>query len=373
MSDDEPASSAEADPTASRPAPRGPWWTQRRNQVIAGGVAVVVVAVAAGVALSGGGDDDPIATSTTRERATTTSTDSGPTSTTAYAGPVAPLSGVADPDGLTQGRAALTVKIDNTLNEGPKRGVDLADVVYEEVVEGDQTRLAAIFQSQVPAAIGPIRSVRLTDQAIVRPIGGLFVFSGGAPYAMDSIETAPVELITETAAGDAMYRDGGRRGPYNLFGRGEGLFAFGGEPVPPPSLFEYRGPDDTVDGFPVQTAYVGFRANFDVTWTWDDATERWHRTFKDEQELVEGGAPIAPANVIVQFVDYTFDPYPEGQLTGSGAVWVLTDGKVVQGRWERLDADAPGRLVDSDGNPILLTPGQTWVELPRIGYEFRVG
>jgi hypothetical protein len=338
--------------------------------VIAGAVAVVLVAVTAGV-MAGGGGAEPVATSTSA--ATTTSTSDAPTTTTGYDGPVAPLTGVADPDGAAQGRAALTVKIDNTLNEGPKRGVDQADVVYEEVVEGEQTRLAAVFQSQVPDAIGPIRSVRLTDQAIVRPIGGLFVFSGGAPYAMDSIETAPVELITETAGGDAMYRDSGRRKPYNLFGSGEGLFGFGGEPIPPPALFEYRGPNDSVGGFPVHTAYVGFRAGFDVTWTWDETSRRWHRTFFGDQEFVDGGVPIAPANVVVQFVDYTYDPYPEGQLTGSGTVWVLTDGLAVRGRWERGDADEPGRLIDGDGNPILLTPGQTWVELPRIGYEFRVG
>ena len=81
-------------------------------------------------------------------------------------------------------------------------GVHQADVVYEEVVEGGITRLAAIFNSHAPERVGPVRSVRKTDQSIVWPIGGIFVYSGGAQYAIDSINTAP---------GDADRRDPRRR------------------------------------------------------------------------------------------------------------------------------------------------------------------
>jgi hypothetical protein len=287
-------------------------------------------------------------------------------------GAIAPLTGERDPDGDTLTRAAMTVKIDNTNRSGPKRGVHQADIVYEEVVEGGLTRLAAVFHSRVPTDIGPIRSVRLTDQAIVRPIGGLFVYSGGARYAEESIATAPVVRIDESAAGDAMWRDSTRNRPHNLFGRAAALFAFGGEPVPPPALFEYRVRGERPSGIPIRSAHVGFEAGFDVTWTWDAPSRRWHRTFLGEQELVESGLPIAPANVIVQFVDYVGGGTPEAQLTGEGDVWVLTGGTAIQGRWIRPDASEPGTLVDANGNPIRLTPGQTWVELPEIGYEFSV-
>ena len=75
-------------------------------------------------------------------------------------------------------------------------------MVYEEVVEGGYTRLAAIFNSHDPDRVGPVRSVRKTDQSIVWPIGGIFAYSGGAQYAIDSINTAPVTQLDETRAGD---------------------------------------------------------------------------------------------------------------------------------------------------------------------------
>jgi len=79
--------------------------------------------------------------------------------------------------------------------------------VYEEIVEGGITRLAAIFYTHLPSIVGPVRSVRRTDREIVFPIGGIFAFSGGAEYAVKSIETAPVKLYDQFNAGDTMFRD----------------------------------------------------------------------------------------------------------------------------------------------------------------------
>jgi hypothetical protein len=346
-------------------------WRQRRYQIGAAGIALALIAAAVGV-FALGGDGESTAATTSVKRTTTTA---GPTTTTAYAGPFAPLTGLPDPEGKTQGRPAMTVKIDNTLEEGPKRGVDQADIVYEEVVESGITRLAAIFHSRVPSDIGPIRSVRKTDQAIVRPIGGIFVYSGGAAYAEESIASAPVHRVDETGAGDAMYRDDGRRKPWNLFGRGPALFALGGDPKPPPALFAYRGERDVVRGDRARHVVVGFHAGFEVTWDWDAATRTWRRTYLDRVETVESGAPIAPANVVIQFIRYdggTGSTGAEGVIAGEGDVWVLTDGKVVRGRWSRPDPGLPGQLLDANGRPILLTPGQTWVELPALDYEVTV-
>ncbi len=93
------------------------------------------------------------------------------------------------------------MKIDNTQSGHPKYGVDQADVVYEEVVEAGITRLAAIFNSQAPDRVGPVRSVRKTDQSLVWPIGGIFAYSGGAPYAID---------VDQHRAGRAARRDARR-------------------------------------------------------------------------------------------------------------------------------------------------------------------
>ena len=71
------------------------------------------------------------------------------------------------------------MKIENTPEARPQSGLDVADVVYEEVVEGGITRFWAIFNSHAPDHVGPIRSVRRMDPDIVSPLGGVVAYSGG--------------------------------------------------------------------------------------------------------------------------------------------------------------------------------------------------
>ena len=92
----------------------------------------------------------------------------------AEAAPTAPLTGLPDKSGESF-TAARGHGEDQQHRRGQAVGVDQADVVYEEVVEGGITRLAAIFNSHAPDRVGPVRSVRRTDQSIVWPIGGVFV------------------------------------------------------------------------------------------------------------------------------------------------------------------------------------------------------
>ena len=143
---------------------------------------------------------------------TTTTTTSSTTTTTIVVRHrvvhrrIAALTGLPDPTAITKRRSALTIKFDNTPQAHPQYGVNRADVVYEEIVEGGITRLAAIFNSNLPTKVGPVRSVRRTDREIVFPIRGIFAFSGGAPYAISSIETAPVKLIDQSNAGAEIFR-----------------------------------------------------------------------------------------------------------------------------------------------------------------------
>jgi Protein of unknown function (DUF3048) C-terminal domain len=62
----------------------------------------------------------------------------------------------------------------------------------------------------------------------------------------------------------------------------------------------------------------------------------------------------------------------EAQLTGSGPALVFTDGKEIKGTWNRPDKEKPARFKDANGKLILLTPGQTWVELPNASYQVAV-
>lgn len=134
---------------------------------------------------------------------TSTTTSTSPTTTsTTVPGAVAPLTGLPVSPSIAQ-RPAVIVKIDNDRAAPPQSGLDQADVVYEEVVEGGITRYLSIFQSQDASPVGPVRSVRGTDSDIVRPIGGLFAYSGGTPQYVSLIDSSGVK---DVGAND----DGGR-------------------------------------------------------------------------------------------------------------------------------------------------------------------
>jgi hypothetical protein len=307
---------------------------------------------------------------------TPTTTTTTTTTTTAPLYPTAPLTGLPDPTGLSLKRPALTVKIENTPEALPQWGIDQADVVYEEIVNGGITRLAAIFNSHAPAKVGPVRSVRPTDTQVVWPIGGIFAYSGGAPYAVESIETAPVKLIDESSAGNAMFRDPDLYPPHNLFAVAPLLFAFGGTPVPPPSLFSYRSVKQTAGGSAVTSFIVPFPSIYPVTWTWDTATLSWDRTLFGKADVTGTGVRESPKNVIVMWVNYVNGIGTEASyadLQGSGTAAFFVDGKETTGTWSRGSSKADViQYKTLNGKTTLLTPGQTWVELLNVGATLAV-
>jgi hypothetical protein len=302
---------------------------------------------------------------------TTTAAGSGTTTTTVSSSPIAPLSGMPDPTGISLRRPALTVKIENTPEALPQWGIDQADVIYEEIVNGGITRLAAVFNSHAPAKIGPVRSVRPTDTQVVWPLGGIFAYSGGAAYAVASISTAPVKLIDESSAGDAMYRVSDRYPPHNLFAIGSKLFAFGGKPVPPPALFSYRPAGTTPVGKPASRFTVTFPSIYAVTWNWDTATASWDRTLFAKPDITGTGVRESPKNVVVMWVQYVNGIGTEASyanLQGHGPVAIFTDGKVIHGIWTRGPSKADViQYTSVKGATLQLTPGQTWMELLNQG------
>lgn len=335
---------------------------QTRRPIRRWGTALAgLLVLATALAACGGGGSDKKAV----KRTTTTST----STTTTVKIPVAPLTGVDDPSGASLTRPALSIKVENTPQARPQAGIDQADVVYEEVVEGNITRFVTIFNSTVPETVGPVRSVRAEDPEIVWPIGGIFAYSGGAPVNVDAINAAPVKAIDESSAGAGMERNAPgqppREAPHNLYAHPQALFAMGGTPVPPPPLFSYAPSTEVITGPGVAAMHVNYLAGYDTTWTYDAASKTWLRSTPEGPSTVVGGAQIAPTNVVVQFTPYTGEA--EGQTVGEGDVWVFTEGTVRVGRWQRPDKAKPATYVDANGQPILLRPGRTWVELLPVG------
>jgi DUF3048 family protein len=281
---------------------------------------------------------------------------------------VAPLTGRPDPTGIARHRPALAVKIENTPDARPQAGLDTADVVYEEQVEGGITRFWAVFNSMTPGDVGPIRSVRAMDPNIVTPLGGIAAYSGGTAANETLIREAPITWIDETNAGTAYYRRTDRAAPHNLYGRAAILWQRPARPVPPPPLFHYTDQPPAHRGSPAAVVTLGFAPPYTVTYTYHAATRTWRRSYGTTPHRAASGRPVAPTNVIIQFV--TYDAGGDALLVGDAPdqqAWVLTDGTITTGRWSKPDPATPTRYTDASGAPITLRPGRTWVELLPAG------
>lgn len=328
-----------------------------RRRVAAAGIAAAAVLIAA--CSSSGSTAEP----DRREPRSTSTT------TTTIPVPTAPLTGLPDPQGIAATRPSLGVKIENTPDARPQSGLDQADIVYEEVVEGGITRFWAFFNSAAPEVVGPIRSVRMMDPNIILPFGGVVAFSGGTPENVDLVRATGLVTVDENNAGAAFFREPTRRAPHNLYGYTAALWGFGGTPVPPPPQLEYVEESETFTGEPIVSFHINFDMGYDVAYLWDAARGGWGRYNRGIEPFMATGFPepvhVAPNNVIVQFIPYGAGA--DGDVMGSGEVWVFSNGQLIRGTWAKPYSPSPTLLLDAAGQPIRLTPGRTWVELVPIG------
>lgn len=349
------------------------------------GWAALLVAMLGIVAACGGGSDTTGAVG--EGAAPAPRPDDGTTTSAAPAPPepTAPLTGQPVGDPLT--RPALVVKIDNDPKARPQIGLNQADLVYEVRVEGI-TRFAAVFHSTEAEPVGPIRSARSTDidlmTNLTRP---LFAWSGGNPTVTGEVTGAQdrgllVNLSHDVASGDYR-RDHSRAAPHNLYSSTAGLWSHAGPDAEPPrEVFRHRQAGETLPASAVEVPGVsvdyGSTRIPSVEFVWDGGVGGWRRFQTDalhpvnESAHVDAlGQQVAPANVVILFVDYTTSAAgggsPQAITVAEGEAVVLSDGKMVAGRWQRLNPNEPVKLTDMAGEDIGLTPGRSWVLLPEAG------
>ncbi len=306
------------------------------------------------------------------------------TTTTIYDGPLSPFTGLPPDLPSVVQRPAIAVKIgNNNENSRPQMGLAQADIVYEQLVESLKTRFFAVFQSQVPDEVGPVRSARTSDVGLLAGLGRpALVFSGANRGTLAALRIAANEGSFNDAGAvrlaEPYYRLGSRQAPYNLWARMAVVQDLGGG-VPEAVLKYGELADDA--GVEVGGVEVDYAASFgrQVSHLWDSAQQGWVRvqdgtlhTTLNADQLVE----VAPTNVVVLQVVYGASAAdtisPEAQTFGSGIAHVFTRGRLLGGTWSRSEQVPQWDLRDSNGEVILLQPGTTWLILAAAeGSRFR--
>ena len=289
--------------------------------------------------------------------------------------PTWPLTGVpADP---VADRPALAVKIENSVDARPQTGLGAADVVWEEVVEGGITRFVAVYHSNLPPEIGPVRSIRPMDPAIAAPLHGLLTFSGGVQSYVEAARGAGLQVLSQDSGADGFHRTTSRKAPHNVYAAPQTLVdqADSGHSAAPAAQFAYPAageqPTAVAAGRPAGSLALTLSGVAHPRWTWSAADGHWLRAEGSTPAVDAGGRRLGATNVVVLRVDVVTtsardpagNPVPETVLTGGGDALVASGGHTVAATWSKARIGDRVTLTGMDRGPVTLAPGTTWVEL----------
>lgn len=343
------------------------------------GSILVGIALTAGMLLAACGSSGSSVSSSSTTNAVPTST----TSTTLATIGTFPLTGLpaTKADASKLNRPALMVKIDNAPQAWPQSGINQADLVYEEVVEGGITRYMAVFQSQNAPSVGPVRSVRGTDVALAAQTTGLLAYSGGIPTFVSEVRATGIVDVGAMVAGSAYTRDYSRAEPHNLYSSTKALYgAANGRGVPAKPLFQYGSAHLKIPGATIRNKSITIVMSGSTTdtWTYHHSGSDWTKSINGTNVVDTTGAPISATNLIIEFIPYANtgfvdpagNPVPEGMIVGNGNAEIAIGGYVGAATWAKSSNVSPTSYSYSSGTPVKLRPGRTWVIFAPIGASF---
>ncbi len=302
----------------------------------------------------------------------------------------APLTGVVYQEGVDDtsftAKPSVACKIDNSYAARPQIGLNSTDIVFDEMVEGGLTRLVAIWHSNQPTQVGPVRSIRPMDPDIISPFGGIVCYSGGQQIFVNMMRQAPVFNASETTEqGKGTFsRTSSRPAPHNVIVDAQKLASQHANLPAPAAQFTYSDsvytPAAAETGTQVEDSFTVNFPQASAKWSRTQFGLKWYRTQDGEvHKDAATGQQVFATNVVVMevkidrsYADRKYGNVPKTVMVSSGKAWVFTGGKYVEATWSKASATAPIVLADSAGTVIKLAPGNTWVELKPAGAEGKI-
>lgn len=281
---------------------------------------------------------------------------------------VFPFSGVATNE-LNPERA-VAVMVSNQVQDRPQSGLTNADIVYEILVEGNITRFMAIYHSNPPEVVGPVRSAREYFFTLAQGYDAIYIYSGAANFVNDMIKDRNIDHLQGAMYdndGNLFVREDFRKTPHNLY-----LQFAAVHDVAADKGYQVEMEHEALFFLDEEEEIVGEAANYVkldyyggvpiVEFNYDATAEKYTRS-NDQEATVEldTEAPIQIDNLfIVEAEHHIFDDAGrrEIDLESGGTGYLLQKGKVQYVEWENRD----GRIVPvKDGAVLPLVPGQTWI------------
>ena len=314
----------------------------------------------------------PTTTTTTQAPTTTTTTQAPTTTTEVDLGPVYPLTGEPIGDAEDPDHPAVVVKISNNdaTARAVLRGIDAADIIFEERIEQQATRFATVFHSELPEEVGSVRSARTSDINIVANLNNpVFAFSGANNGVTAQVRQAQGNGILTFASEDSGSRQFSLIGGYNRPNKTVvtvlGLVDVAGDDASPPTpIYDYS---DNVAELGTPSPGVRISAASAASFVWSPEDGGYLRFQGSQPHVTRDDVQITPQNVIVMTTRYLRSQIDTSSVDAitidTQPVVVYSNGHRVEGTWTREAPEDGYTLTTADGDIIGLAPGQTWVSM----------
>ncbi|TQS71900.1 DUF3048 domain-containing protein [Ornithinibacillus gellani] len=270
---------------------------------------------------------------------------------------------------------AVGIMVNNHKAARPQTGLSKADVVFEILAEGMITRFLALFQSEQPDVVGPVRSAREYYFDLAERYQALYVYHGAAAQINDMIRNRGIDHLNGSYYdndGKLFKRASFRKAPHNSYVQfpaiyktaSEKGFSIENNTKPLPFLSEQDVADISGDAAEhIQIVYSS-KPSLVVSYTYDKKKGVYHRS-SDGQETIEyeTDKPIELDNILIM---ETYHEVIDNagrrkvDMDSGGNAYLLQKGKLQQVQWASED----GLIVPvKDGKPIGLVPGKTWINV----------
>ena len=281
-----------------------------------------------------------------------------------------------------QSYQAFAIMIENTKDARPHSGISMADIVYEISVDGWAiSRFMAIFGNEHPTKVGPVRSARMPFAELMKEWKLSFAHFGSAEGGLgDALSVLksinlPIRFDGHKGLNAEFYsRDSSRKAPHNAYFNAENAL------VKIPALtYEKRFTFDdvsTINDSVVNEFSLKYSSSNFINYIYDSSNNEYLRSINNEAMMdAYTSKQVAVKNIIILHAPHRAVEavrYVLVDFVGEGKAEFFSNGKYEIGKWVKNSATSITQYFDSEGNEVVLQPGNTWIQVVHPSIEITV-
>lgn len=271
----------------------------------------------------------------------------------------------------------IAVMIDNVGDARPQTGLNDAYMVYEIIVEGQQTRLMALLKGKELEKIGPVRSSRhyFLDYALEND--AIYVHYGWSPKAKSDISSLGVNNINGISeSSSSFWRVKDKSAPHNVVTSTKKILDIAkrkgyATTSKTESVLNYTTDEVNLEnGITATNIKLPYSKSYSVSYQYDAENKKYTRYYnKTVQKDWQTKEPVQTKNIIITFAKNSVLNDGSGKdrqnLSNIGTLdgYYITNGKAIKIKCSKTSRKAQTVYKDLEGNEIDVNDGNTFVQI----------